>query len=138
MFIFFVGCPTTYSEVSEKFEVRVRIKSDLPFIPWDFSKSRILNIRKVRVGSDMQCFELFGQSNSVFVVIETLITCNLGIALEKANHGFIQSIFFVNTVSMFFLQFIYNYCFLNMRMSYRNSLSKNVYFLCKISAFILV
>ena len=39
-------------EIFEIFEVRVRIGSDLPFIPWDFSKSRILNIRKGRVGSD--------------------------------------------------------------------------------------
>ena len=47
-------------EIFEIFEVRVRIGSDMPFIPWDFSKSRILNIRKVRIGSNIKCFEVFG------------------------------------------------------------------------------
>ena len=52
------------SEIFEIFEVRVQIGSDKPFIPWDFSKSRILNIRKVRVGSNIKCFEFFGQPTS--------------------------------------------------------------------------
>ena len=44
-------------EIFEIFEVQVPIGSDLPFIPWDFSKSRILNIGKVRIGANIKCFD---------------------------------------------------------------------------------
>ena len=49
-------------EIFEIFEVRVQIGSDLLFIPWDFFKSRILNIRKVQIRSNIKCFEFFGQT----------------------------------------------------------------------------
>ena len=55
-------------------------------------------------------FRIFGQYNSLFVVIEALITCNLGIAMENAD---LYNPFFL--VNVFFLQFIYDYCPLNMR-----------------------
>ena len=50
------------SEISEIFEVQARIRSDLPHIPWEFSKSKILNIQKVQIGSDITLFEFFEQS----------------------------------------------------------------------------
>ena len=44
-------------EIFEVFEVWAQIGSDLPFIPWDFSKFRIHNIWKVWIGSNIKCFE---------------------------------------------------------------------------------
>ena len=103
LFIFFVGCPATYSEVSDRFKVWVQ--SDLPFIPRDFSKSWILNIQKVRVGSDKQYFKFFGQFNSLFIVIKKLIMCNMGIALENTD---LYNPFFVLLIP--YPCFFYNSC----------------------------
>ena len=54
-------------EIFENIRSSNQIESNTEIQSLNMFRSDILNIRKVRIGSNMQCFEFFGQPTSILM-----------------------------------------------------------------------